>query len=204
MEVYTKKLESLLTEKYSIAILTEHSLVVERDYTVLIFPHILNSCPSEFELNNSLSKRLDTKLHTIAICCICSYGYTVNHHSILNISFKDMQSVWSHLETAKTSSSPDLQKWLTESMNNRTQDGYNMHFRNEQQMVKPNIQHTVRSTRGVKVDKIGTVFSNTYFGSGKTILEAMKSDTKTLLALRLVNGFPPDTITRDTTSDLTE
>lgn len=170
--------------------------VVEKDYkkSIVLIPDHFNSCPSISELLNALSKRLRTsQLCSIAIGCICSYGYTMNHNNVSAYSSKVFASVWGHLETLRTSSSGELSRWLSTCLDQRSQEGYTFRF-NEESLICGKSNSTASSVPrkrfNVKVESIGSVFAEMYFGDVITLRDAMVADTKMLSAIKFVFNEP--------------
>ena len=92
---------------------------------------VLETCTAPTELQNVLQKRLepkkdgDTRMDygAVAVCCLATRGYSVNHRSLAGVSDKDMFKVWTTLESAKISSSPSLGSWIGDCVFFRSREG---------------------------------------------------------------------------------
>jgi hypothetical protein len=194
MERYIKEISQCRLPDCNIMI--SDSEVAERDYknTIVLMPSYFESCSSVTELTNALSKRLKTQqLCSIAIGCICSYGYTLNHTNIGVLQAKEFMSIWGHLETLKKSSSAELSKWLSTCIGRRSQEGYSVKLKCGPIISAGNnstTAHVHRRWRDTKVTPIGIVFSEMHFGEATTVRDAMMADAKTLSAIKFVFGEP--------------
>jgi len=73
--------------------------------TIYLVPSRLAECTSVVELMNALSKRFHNSIiRSIAVCCVCSHGYSINHENIGLLARKDFINIWGHLETLQKSS----------------------------------------------------------------------------------------------------
>lgn len=162
------------------------------DNLIYLIPEYFDNCPSVVELTNALSKRLKTgQLYSIAISCICSYSYSVNHITVSSLTYKDFMSIWGHLETLQRSSSLKLSQWMSTCMCDRSQDGYNNRFRLDAGTpvtMSSNQRNRVRF--GSSITPIDIGFVEEYFGIADTLVEAMVADTKMLSALRFIFDKP--------------
>lgn len=180
--------------------------VIEKDYdnSIVLIPDYLRTCPSIIELSNALSKRLHSpQMCSVAIGCICSYDYTLNHNNISSYDNKSFMSIWGHLETLKKSSSSELSSWLSACLGKRSQEGYDFKFSNSTMKHKSekSIVTSGRKKRfDSKVTPIGTMFSEVHFGQVHNIRDAMIADANTLSTIKLLFNEPilkNDVITYD-------
>lgn len=201
MEPYTEEIERIAADGFSVTVANSNSDVFDSSNTIVLTPDKFLKCPSVPELINLLTKRVKepggfhfgSKLLAVAVCCICSDGYTVNHHALNGITARDVRSIWGILETAKTSSSPALSRWLEECIADRTQEGYERKHVESVSRLERHGNRDIRRNRlrrCASVHQIGTVFSERYFGSADTVRDAMISDLKMLLAVQFVYGEP--------------
>lgn len=162
------------------------------DNLIYLIPEYFESCPSITELTNALLKRLKTgQLCSIAISCICSYSYSINHITVSSLNYKDFMSVWGHLETLQRSSSLKLSQWMSNCLCDRSQDGYSNRYRLDTDVsvtVSSNQRNRVRF--GSCITPIDIGFVEEYFGIADTLVEAMVVDTKVLSALRFIFDKP--------------
>lgn len=199
MDRYIRDVEGLASEGFSIIKVSAVHYEGVSNGRIVLIPELFENCPKAVELFNSLLKRVKTKasshsasvLCSVALCCICSYGYTLNHMSLRGLSSKDMRNIWGILETMRVSSSAELSEWLKSCIKERTQQGYEHQCADLQLGVadKSLLAHRV-SRRAIKPEQIGVVFSEKIFGVTTTVRDAMISDMKMLLALRFINGDP--------------
>lgn len=205
MELYIKELTKLKASSWTIITTSSNLVHAEYDKSIVLLPDIYSSCPATLELINALTKRFsNNQLTAIAICCICSYDYTISHESIDGISAKDFLGIWGHIETLQKSSSIKLSRWLSEAIHGRSQDGYNFKYGNiyrnhsgtNSHALKTNIRRQFNAT----VKPIGALFTERYFGESSTISKAMETDWLILMAVKEVYGEPrlnPDIINPD-------
>jgi len=202
MEKYIRDITQCKIPECSVIVSSAN--VVEKDYgtSIVLIPDYFRSCPSVTELVNALSKRLHTQqLCSIAIGCICSYGYTLNHTNISAYQSKTFMSIWGHLETLKKSSSVSLSQWLSACLGRRSQEGYNFRFSDENATHATDSSVPILTSRkkfNVKVEPVGMMFSEKYFGEASTVRDAMMADAKMLSAIKFVFNEPVlnnDTIT---------
>lgn len=170
--------------------------VAERDYdnNIVLIPEYFDKCPSITELINALLKRLHTnQLCSIAVGCICSYKYTVNHRNISVCQYKTFMSIWGHLETLKISSSEELSRWLKECLGGRSQKGYD--FKHGNRISSDDLNFASNESFHRKkfktvITSVNPVLSEVLFGETNTVLDAMEADAKLLSAVKIVHNQP--------------
>jgi len=183
-------------KKPECSIIVSSANVVDRDYgdSIVLIPDYFSTCPSTTELFNALLKRFHSEqLRSIAIGCICSYSYTLNHINISSYQSKVFMSIWGHLETLRKSSSRELSNWLSACIGQRSQEGYNLRFAAGNSMYNADLSvstPTIRRRFNVSVKPVGTVFSQVYFGDADTLHDAMIADANALSTIKLVFNEP--------------
>ena len=95
----------------------------------MLKPDILFDCPAPYELRENMTKRLKSGSAPVSLCmvammCLGSTGYSVNHVSITGVTDKQMLKVWSYLERQAVASGRTLRQWMKSHMSNRTCKGY--------------------------------------------------------------------------------
>lgn len=191
MDIYIKTLSNIKNSSWSIIKLDSDSIGDDYNNTIVILPDVYNKCPQITELNNVLNKRLsDIHERAVAICCICSYGYTVNNLSLNSVSYTTFLSIWGHIEILQKSASPSLRAWITESIDRRSQDGYSIKF-GEPRKSNEKLKRAVMLKRqrfDVKLHRLGTVQCETYFGDIHNMKDIISQDWVILLNARMVCG----------------
>lgn len=187
-----------------------YSSEVAADSIVLI-PELYDQCEAKEELNISLNKRLRkynvpytaSQLCSIAICIICSYGYTISHKTIRGVSHRDIRGIWGHIETLRVSSSPLLSEWINRCIGNRSQEGYNLQHNlpKHSGLSNSDIPRMIRRIRRRTVVSIDPCKIEDIFGGITTVRDAMINDMKLFSALRFVNGMSVPTFRPEDNND---
>ena len=198
MDMYIHELERLAGDNSQIVTVEPEQHVDNRPNIITLIPTLFDLCPSTMELLSYFAKRLKSAgslsnlaISAVAICCICSTGYTVSHVNLQGVSAKEMRNIWSHLETARVSSSPALGQWLHRCMDGRSQEGYSVFYTDSMspQRMPSSAQYQPALSRARhRPQSIGNVFAEKYFGEVRSVKEAMISDMKMLCALRFANN----------------
>lgn len=203
METYIREIERILREdKFVIRVASNWQYDNQPD-VIPVISEFFDKCPSKIELHNALEKRLRSpsaayttnQICAVAICCICSYNYTVNHTVLRNVTAKDITSIWSHLETLRKSSSLSLSSWLKECLGKRSQAGYIAQYEdlicNEKSYVsKVTLPRNRKRGAVLRPEPISCVFTERIFGFSPTVRDAMINDAKMLCALKFLNNEP--------------
>lgn len=134
MDIYVSALEAHVAPGYEVQRTSTEERPKFPKNVICIDVDALDDCASVTELDNMLNKRLGTAtrsrsgvgLKAVAMACLASRAYAVNHESLLGTSEKDMQKVWSTLERAKVSSSHALRSWVASRLSFRTCKGYSL------------------------------------------------------------------------------
>lgn len=203
MDLYIREIEKVVTENNVIVeVDTEHTSSIPSNILAII-PSLFERCDSKIELMGALFKRLrksgaaytSNQICAIAVCCLCSHGYSVSHLKMRNVTSKDMADVWGHLETMKVSSSEALSKWINNCMGSRSQTGYILHHRDAYESKRVGASSIIgrkmkrRKTKEKPVE-ISNMFIDLHFGSADTVKDAIMIDMKILAALKFLNNDP--------------
>lgn len=170
--------------------------------TICILPHVLDTCPSFIELNEAFRKRLKgmkvpyslEQLTAIGISCICSMDYTVNHHTVRFLQPTQILNIWGHIETLSVSSSHELSKWLTKSVNRRCQNGYTIMFREDEGIpsFKSEPSANIRKVQPYKdVSVLDYQELPFLHDSATTVMRAAAADSIFLSVSRIHNDMEP-------------
>lgn len=197
MEFYIKSLELYLKPGYSV-IRTEGQDVdnVSSD-TILIDIKCLDDCPDIMELNNMLHKRLSLKKRSeravdykvLAICCLASRGYAINHNSISGVLEKEMSKIWSTLERSKVSSSVKLRPWVSKNLSSRSYEGFSGAVGAGGAVVAPEtLASSSRVDKTTRALLISNLKVDLVVGTSFTVRGAMVTDAKLLHAVRVCAG----------------
>jgi len=155
---------------------------------------MLQTCEDQSELIIALKKRLEERsgigrvprLGSVALWVLCAPGYSLNTTVMPSIDHVDICTVWSTLETMKTSSGPRLSKWLTSAMSHRTMMGYSKSARAE--------TNPVTTAPADPVLRLGTTIvrisnkDDAKFGGIGTYTDLMSIDYARVLALSMIHG----------------
>lgn len=202
MEFYIKDLEQYLVPDYSIVLSEGCNNTSVTDGVISIDIGCLDDCPDTTELHNMLVKRLSPKKKakgvvdhkTIAVCCLASRGYNVNHKSIYGVSDKEMCKIWSTLERSKISSSSRLRVWISKCMSFRSYEGFSGTMGRDK--VVASVADNATPARVSKISKatvMNTLKVELVIGTSFTMRGAMATDAKLLHASMVCSGkSPPD------------
>jgi len=199
MEFYIKGLEEHLAPGYVVVRTSGRDNASVVDGAIAIDTNCLDNCPDIVELHNMLAKRLTPKKKSkgaidhklVAICCLASRGYTINHESVHSISGKEMSKIWSTLERSKVSSSSKLRDWISQRISFRSYEGFS--GTTGQDKVVALVTTDKSDARVAKIDKATVVSAlkvELTVGSSLTVRGAMATDAKLLHAARVCSGMP--------------
>jgi hypothetical protein len=195
MDIHINNISHLLVEESKIIYSDKDRYVHNSENTIILIPSLLKECSSIDELTQNFKKRLKrpggrvtaAQYCSLAICVLCSVGYTINHTVLKYVSSNDMESIWGLIETASISSSPGLRRWIDKCRDDRSQEGYKREFDN-----------IIYTRNNVLSDKsyehhntpvmISSITARKLFGDNSNVLNAAKADMTMLLALRYVSN----------------
>lgn len=210
METFIRIVEKCVTEGYAI-VSTDDDKVVASDKCIVVSTKLWNDCPAETELRNTLTKRLDNKrkgqhvqLSAVAVCALCSPGYSVNHISMSGVTMSDMKTVWGFIETSMVSSSSALSEWMRKTVGDRSQDGYcvNIDAVSDGSSIadisyRPMTVNNMVKPRG-RTTPINPYAAALEYGSGYSITSLAIADSIMLNALRFNDMKPAPRVTGPT------
>ena len=199
MEFYIRSLEQQLTPGNTIVRTQGRTNTEVTRGVIFINTECLDDCPDILELNNMLTKRLTPKKKVkglvdhkvVAICCLASRGYSVNHESIHGVSDKEMFKIWSTLERSKTSSSSKLRPWILSNISFRSYEGFSSTMgRGKHTLGVDEPKNVARIHKVNKAVLVSNLRVDLAAGSPSTVRGAMVTDAKLLHAVRLCSGLP--------------
>lgn len=201
MDVYARNILDMVASGVDVVTVDHDNIGAINGDTIVIRSNNMNSCPKVVELTNLVTKRLrgkgcgTTKLSTVAVCTICSEGYSINHLSLSNVSARDMHSIWAFIETSAVSSSPELRNWVKHCVGGRSQDGYvaYMDLNSDTSMLDTPGSRTRHTRAHNKLAKIPGPMTavTTRHRAFTSIIDVVINDVTTLSRARIIKGMDP-------------
>lgn len=199
MEVYINDVSHMVSDEYTFIVTKRNTSQVHNAASVVVYEDLMATCPAETELRNLLVKRLDSKkktgvsrLSSLAVCVICSHGYTINTNTIHGLTHKDMLTVWGVIETSTISSSLELSSWICTAVGNRSQNGYVVYSEDYinvdklPQQTTTKRKSTIVRSRG-KARELNPDVISIHFGDTPTIMDTVLADSNLLQHIRFIN-----------------
>ena len=200
MEYYIKSLEQLLTPGHTVTRTDGQNTNDVIKGVIFINTKCLDDCPDVTELHNMLTKRLSPKkggkgstdYRIVAMCCLASRGYSVNHKSVHGISDKGMSKVWSTLERSKISSSSKLRPWISQNLSFRSYEGFSATVGcNRHISTETVVTNTPRVAKIFVSVPVASFKVDLVVGSSLTVKGAMATDAKLLHAVKVCSNEQP-------------
>lgn len=200
MDHYIHGLESRMGDGFSMELGSMGIDMQIRNHIVLN-QTLRDNCPGLDEFVNLVTKRLENKsgrsrvarLGDVAVGCLLSCGYQINHQSVRDITYRDMITVWSFIETSSVSSSEVLAPWLKLCKGNRSMrgfegfcDGNSMRVEMDEPPRETGVPR-VRRPQGSTV-QLAVSPACALFGPSDTVSSAIQSDLRLFMAMRATTG----------------